>query len=278
MDATYVAAALLSALLHASWNAAVKAAPDPARAMTAQMVLSAIIVLPGLLWSGLPDRASWIWIAASTLMNVLTVGALLRAYALGGFGIVYPIARAVAVLLVVPMAAAFAGERLGLSALCGILIMSAALGALAWDAARDRVVSMEALAWTLAAGVGTAAYIMCDAQGVRAAGSPFAYGFAVSITNAIAMSWRRRGAGTPWRQIEGYWGVGLATAAAAVVSYLLILWVWSSAPIAPASALRDTSAVYAVLIAVLWLKEPFTRTRIAAALLAAAAVPLLRLG
>jgi len=68
------------------------------------------------------------------------------------------------------------------------------------------------------------------------------------------------------------------TAAAAMASYLLILWIWSHAPVAPAAALRDTSAVFAILIAVVWLKEPFTRTRIVAVLLAAAAVPLLRLG
>jgi drug/metabolite transporter (DMT)-like permease len=278
MDATYVSAALLSAILHAGWNAAVKAARDPARAMTAQMVLSAAIVLPGLAWSGLPDRAAWIWIAGSTLMNVVTVSALLRAYELGGFGIVYPVARAVAVLLVVPLAATIAGETLSFAALGGILILAAALGVLAWDAARDRVVTLPALAWTLAAGLGTAAYIMCDAQGVRAAGSPWAYGFAVSVTNAVAMSWRRRHAGPPWRQLRDYWAVGVATALAAVVSYLLILWVWSGAPIAPAAALRDTSAIFAVLIAVLWLKEPFTRTRIVAVVLAAAAVPLLRLG
>ena len=52
MDAIDVAAALLSAVLHAGWNAAVKASRDPARAMTAQMLLSAVLVLPGLLWSG----------------------------------------------------------------------------------------------------------------------------------------------------------------------------------------------------------------------------------
>jgi len=34
----------------------------------------------------------------------------------------------------------------------------------------------------------------------------------------------------------------------------------------------------AILIAVVWLKEPFTRTRILAVLLAATAIPLLRLG
>jgi drug/metabolite transporter (DMT)-like permease len=278
MDATFVAAALLSAVLHAGWNAAVKAARDPARAMTAQMVLSAVIVLPGLAWSGLPDRAAWVWIAGSTLMNVATVAALLRAYELGGFGVVYPVSRAIAVLLVVPLAAGIAGERLGPAALCGIAILAAALGVLALDAARDRVVSAQALAWTLAAGLGTAAYIMCDAQGVRAAGSPFAYGFTVSVTNAAAMCWRQRHAGPPWQQMQGYWTLGLSTSGAAIVSYLLILWVWSLAPIAPAAALRDTSAVFALLIAVVWLKEPFTATRIAAVLLAAAAVPLLRLG
>jgi len=63
---------------------------------------------------------------------------------------------------------------------------------------------------------------------------------------------------------------------AAMASYLLILWVWSGAPVAPSSALRDTSAVFAILIAALWLKERFTRQHLCAVLLAAAAVPLLR--
>ena len=81
---------LLSALLHAGWNAAVKANRNPAQAMTAQMLLGAVLVLPALLWFGLPDSASWGWIAASTVTNVLTVSALLRAYELGGFGLVYP--------------------------------------------------------------------------------------------------------------------------------------------------------------------------------------------
>jgi drug/metabolite transporter (DMT)-like permease len=278
MDATDVAAALLSAVLHAGWNAAVKASRDPTRAMTAQMLLSALFVLPGLAWSGLPAPAAWPWIVASTLMNVLTVSALLRAYELGGFGIVYPVGRAVAVLLVVPLVAIFAGGLPGPAALGGVAIIALSLAVLAWDAARDRGLPLPALGWTLAAGLGTAAYILCDAQGVRASGSPWAYGFIVSITNAAAMCWRQRRNGPPWRQLQGQWGVAVPVAAASVVSYLLILWVWGHAPIAPAAALRDTSAVFAILIAVVWLKEPFTRTRILAVLLAAAAVPLLRLG
>ncbi|GAB4170133.1 MAG: DMT family transporter [Thalassobaculales bacterium] len=278
MEPLQIAAALLSALLHAGWNAAVKADRDPARAMTAQMALSGLIGLPGLVWTGLPAAAAWPWIAASTAINLLTVNALLRAYALGGFGIVYPFGRAVAVVLVVPLAAVVAGDLPGPAAIAGVAMIAVSLAALAGDGSRDGSLSRPALGWTLAAGAGTAAYILCDAQGVRASGSPLAYGFVVAATNGAAMCWRRRRAGPPWRQLRGYWGIGLPTALAAMASYLLILWVWSGAPIAPAAALRDTSAVFAILIAVVWLKEAFTRRRLAAVLLAAAAVPLLRLG
>ena len=278
MDATDVAAALVSAILHAGWNAAVKASREPPRAMTAQMLLSALLVLPGLLWSGLPPSAAWPWIAASTAMSVVTVTALLRAYELAGFGLVYPVARAIAVVLVVPLVALFAGGWPGAWALAGIAVIALSLGLLAWDTARDRGIPLRALAWILAAGLGAAGYILCDAQGVRAAGSPWAYGFVVSITNAAAMCWRQRHNGAPWRQLEGQWSVAVPAAIASVASYLLILWVWGHAPIAPSAALRDTSAVFAILIAVVWLKEPFTRTRVLAVLLAAAAIPLLRLG
>jgi hypothetical protein len=120
MEVAHVAAALLSALLHAGWNAAVKASARPTEAMAAQMLMSAVLVVPGLLWTGLPIPASWIWLAASTLMNIVTVSALLRAYALGGFGVVYPVVRAVSVLLVVPLAAWLVGDRLGLAAIAGI--------------------------------------------------------------------------------------------------------------------------------------------------------------
>lgn len=273
-----VAAALLSALLHAGWNAAVKANRHPAQAMMAQMVLGALLVAPLLFWTGLPALNAWPWIAGSALLNLLTVSALLRAYELGGFGIVYPVVRALAVLFVVPLAALVTGHLVGWGAFAGIAIIAVSLGILAWDAARGHALVLQAIGWAALAGLGTAAYILCDAQGVRASGSPLAYGFVASITNALAMCWRQRRAGPVWPQLKGQWLYALPVAVASMVSYVLILWVWNHAPIAPAAALRDTSAVFAILIAVLWLREPLTRTRLAAVLLAAAAVPLLRLG
>ena len=277
MEAIHVAAALLSAALHAGWNAAVKANPRPAEAMAAQMLMSAALSLPFLLWTGLPEPAAWKWVAASTLTNTIVVTALLKAYELAGFGIVYPVVRAMSVVLVVPMAALLAGDRLGLAGLAGIGLIVLSLGILAYSTGRDRSVSPRALLWIAVAGVATAVYVMCDAQGARAAGSPWAYGFVVSITNAMAMWWRNRSLGTPIRVVSANCMLAVPTAVASVASYLLILWVWSVAPIAPSSALRDTSSIFAILIAIVWLREPFTIWRVIAVLLAAAAVPLLRL-
>jgi multidrug transporter EmrE-like cation transporter len=119
MDILHVFSALVSALLHAGWNAAVKASPRPRAAMAAQLVVSGLIALPGLAWTGLPARASWIWIALSVTLNLVTLTALLRAYALIGFGAAYPVVRAISVVLVVPLAAHLSGEAMSPSGECG---------------------------------------------------------------------------------------------------------------------------------------------------------------
>src|SRR5581483_9614250 len=131
MEPAHVAAALASAALHAGWNAAVKASPRPGQAMTAQMAVGAVLVVPGLLWTGLPAPGAWAWIAGSTALNWVTVMALLQAYRLAGFGLVYPLVRAVSVLLVVPAAAILSGETLTPAGLAGVALIAAALMLLA---------------------------------------------------------------------------------------------------------------------------------------------------
>lgn len=276
MDLWHVMAALISAVLHAGWNAALKVQARPADVMTAQMLVGAVLAGPVLLWIGLPPPSSWTWMAGSTLCNMVTVIALLRAYELVGFGMAYPVIRALAVLLVVPAAAILSGEQLSLAGLGGILLMVASLAVLAADHFRGPAVGRGALVWIGIAGVGTAAYVLCDAQGVRTAGAPLAYGFLAALCNAAAMMIMQRARLGSWKVSRESFAAAVPIAVASMASYLLILWVWTGAPIAPAAALRDTSAVFAILIAVLWLKEPFTPFRLGAVALSAAAVPMLR--
>ena len=280
-----LAAALLSALLHASWNAAIKAHAAPREAMAAQMIAAAVLGACGLVFTGLPPSSAWPWIGTSTLLNVCAVSALLRAYEHGGFGTVYPVMRAVGVLAVAAGAPFVLGERLGPAALLGVAMVAAALLGLTWDSwkgkgrAAGQGFPPKALGWTVLAGTLTGGYVIADAQGARAGGgSPLSYGLAVSVTNALAMSWVSRGLGTPWVLLARHGRLAWPASVASMVSYLLILWVFTQAPVAPAAALRDTSAIFAMLIAVLWLKERFSAARLAAVGLALAGVPLLRLG
>ena len=277
MDGWQVAAALASAALHAGWNAAVKAGGNPRDLMTAQMLVSGAIVLPGLLWTGLPPLASWPWIAGSTAMSVVTILALLRAYEASGFGIAYPVVRALSVLLVVPMAALVSGESLTAYGFAGVGLVACSLLMLALGRPGGAVFPRRTLGWIWLAGLATAAYVLCDAQGVRSAGAPWAYGFAVSIVNGLAMYWVQHGATGSWHAIVRQLPAALPIAAASTASYMLILWVLNGAPVAAAAALRDTSAVFALAIAIVWLKEPYGRLQLLAILLAALAVPLLRL-
>ena len=119
--------------------------------------------------------------------------------------------------------------------------------------------------------------MLCAAQGVRAAGDALAYGCLTSVTNALAMCIRLRREISPIGILKGSGLRAIPVAVASMASYILILWVWTQGPIAPAAALRDTSAVFAILIAVVWLRERLTPVRLAAVVLAAIAIPLLRL-
>jgi drug/metabolite transporter (DMT)-like permease len=278
MDALYVGLALLSALLHAGWNAAVKARPNASQAMTAQMALAALLMLPLLVWSGLPSPSAAPWILLSATVNALTVTALLKAYATTGFGVVYPISRAISVMLVVPGATLLIGERIGATALMGVAFISLALAILAFGGRRDAGPSARAWFWIGVAGVATATVVLADAKGVRASANAVAYGCCTSILNALVMLWRQRRSDIDLVDLRREIRAMLPTACASVTSYLLILWVYTRAPIAPASALRDTSALFAIVLAVLWLKEPISGRHMAALALAALAIPLLRLG
>lgn len=216
------------------------------------------------------------WLAGSVLFNLLAMLALVRGYAHGGgFGLVYPLARATSPLLVTLLASALVGEHLGATGLAGVVLVS---GGVALFAAGDGRRLPAALASALAAGAFSAAYAVCDAQGARLSPSMLGYGFVISVVNAVTFGGiHRLRSGIPivGALRSNVWVATLGTAAA-ILSYLLILWVWTRAPVAVGAALRDTSVVFGALIAAIVLKEGMTRRRAAAVALVAAGAGVLR--
>ncbi len=277
MDTIYILAALGSALLHATWNAAVKSTGQHTAVMTGQMLVAGLVGLPVLFFVNLPRWESLVWIAASALFNVMGIKAILRAYDHGEFGLVYPMSRAIMIMLVVPLSTLLAHERLSTGAMLGIALIIAALALLAMSARHGQNLSRQVLIWTGVGGVLSACTVLIDANGIRQSGSPFAYGCLTAVFNAANMAWQQRRLPGLVATIRRHAHVTLWTGVLSMVSYLLIVWVFSKAAIAGAAALRDTSSVFAVLIAMVFMKEAISRTKLLAVALAIAAIPLMRL-
>ncbi len=277
MDTIYILAALGSALLHATWNAAVKSTGQHTAVMTGQMLVAGLVGLPVLFFVDLPRWESLVWIAASALFNVMGIKAILRAYDHGEFGLVYPMSRAIMIMLVVPLSTLLAHERLSTGAMLGIALIIAALALLALSARHGQNLSRQVLIWTGVGGVLSACTVLIDANGIRQSGSPFAYGCLTAVFNAANMAWQQRRLPGLVATIRRHARVTLWTGVLSMVSYLLIVWVFSKAAIAGAAALRDTSSVFAVLIAMVFMKEAISRTKLLAVALAIAAIPLMRL-
>lgn len=273
MDAV-VAVALLSAFLHASWNAAVRAAADPRRAMAAQIVASGLVVAPLLLVLPLPSPAALPWLAVSVACSVLAVLALVRGYTEGGgFAVVYPLTRAISPLAVTLLARLVVGERLSTVGYAGVAMVSAGVGLFAVGGGRG---GLAAVGWGLTGGLLTATYTVCDAQAARLSPSVVGYGAIVSLLNAIVLGTTHHlRLGSVPGALAAHPGIATLGAAAATMSYLAILWVYTRTQIAIGAALRDTSIVFAALIATVVLRERMTPARIAAiALIAAGAITL----
>jgi drug/metabolite transporter (DMT)-like permease len=272
---TIVVVALASAFLHAAWNAAVKASKDSRGAMAAQVVASGIAAVPVLALVPLPSVSALPWLAGSALFNFLTVIALLRGYEQGGgFGFVYPLARAVSPLLVLLMANLVQGERVGLIGTAGIALVSSGVALFAYGEGRRR---KAALLFALLAGAASAAYAICDANGARHSASVLGYGLTVSVINAVVFGsfhTFRNGVSIA-NALRSHVGMATLGAAAGTSSYLLILWVWSRAPVAIGAALRDTSVVFAALIAAR-LGEGLNALRLCAIALVAAGAAMIR--
>jgi len=241
------------------------------------MLVAALVGLPVLFFVEPPELASLGWIAASAGFNVLGLRAILRAYDQGEFGLVYPMSRAIMIMLVVPLSTLLAHEQLSSGVMLGIGLIISALAVLALGAGKGHDVSRHVLIWTGVGGVLSACTVLIDAHGIRQSGSPFAYGCVVAIVNATNMTWQQRRRPDLFATMRQYASVTLWSGVLSMASYLLIVWVFSKAPIAGAAALRDTSSVFAVLIAMVFMKEAINRTKLLAVGMALAAIPLMRL-
>lgn len=260
------AAVLCAAVLHALWNAMAHRITDKLVGFTlinlAYTGCAAVMVC----FVPLPEAGAWPFILASAALEVLSQLFLLRAYQLGDFGQMYPIARGTAPLLVAVASVTLLGQSLAAAELAGVLVISAGLAGLAFANGRPGRAQLPALAAAVATGVVIAGYTVVDGTGVHRSQTVIGYIAWLFLCQGPVLpllALARRGRPL-LAQLKPACGIGLTGGVISLTAYGLVIWAQAHGDLATIAALRETSILIAALIATLLFRERFGRLRLTA--------------
>jgi len=260
---------LLAAVLHASWNALLRAGSDRLWSMTVMCIAIAVVCAALAPFVSVPATASWGYAIASGLLHVGYNLFLVRTYRNGDLGQTYPISRGSSPVLVSLGAAIFAGELPDLTSAVGVILVSGGIVSLAFQ---GRKVGLASLPYALGTGCFIGAYSVTDGIGVRLSGTPIGYtvwmcllwGVMAPLVYAMLRDWRSLARGPKETIVAAGGGV------VSLVAYGIVIFAMSLGPMGSVSALRETSVVFAALIGRFFLRERLTAYRIIACCIVAA--------
>jgi drug/metabolite transporter (DMT)-like permease len=261
-----IAIVLGAALLHAAWNAIAKGwhGSDSLVSAFAIAAGAAIVAAGMLLFLGWPNARSYPYVLASGIIHVGYFALLGLSYRLADYSAVYPITRGSAPLFTTLLGAALLGELYGSAMLAGIALLSAGVLGLGIHALRRGGLNYRG---GLVAGANVCvivAYTLVDGAGVRVSGNPGGYVALMMLLTGILLAlvvigFRGRAAA---KEFSRNWLLGLVGGAMVMASYWAALWAMTKAPIGAVAALRETSVLFATLIATVVLREHLGSARI----------------
>jgi drug/metabolite transporter (DMT)-like permease len=278
MSAPVFAAVLFAALLHAGWNALVKLGLDRFSSILFLALVQGAIALALLPFFALPAPAAWPWVLAGAALHSGYKLFLIRAYGHGDLSQVYPLARGAVPLIVTASGALFLGEGMGWPRLVAVLAIAAGIMLMARRERGAAGLTRLGLAFALGTACFTAAYTIADGVGARIAGTASGFTMWLFVLDGLLMlGW---GMATRGRAVIlallPAWRRGLAAGGMSLGSYWIAIWAFTQAPLAMVAALRETSVLFAMLIAFFLLEERVGKWRWAAGALILAGIVLMR--
>jgi uncharacterized membrane protein len=264
---------VVSALIHATWNALLRLEPDKDRAITAVMGVSAIAggvaaaVQVGLGVVPVPNLEAAGWAAVAGVAEGIYFVALARGLTLGPLGPVYTVSRGGAVVLVWPVSVLVFAEPVVPLAVAGtatVLVGMVVSGA-------ERGASRAAIGWGLLAAVNIAGYHLAYKTALAAgATAPGVFVVAMAIATSFSFLWRAR-LGQPVDALPRRGRLVLIGVVCAA-SFLLFLVALGQGGAGYVLTLRNTSVLFATGLGWVIGDRPGRRQIIGAVLVALGAV------
>lgn len=256
--------ALVAAVLHASWNLLIKTSDERDLAAWGQFAAGALLFSPVIVTVGFPDRAAWPYLAASGIIHVVYVEGLVRAYHHGDFSLAYPLSRGGGALTAAVGGAVLLDDAMKAAAWAALCVVAVGLGSLV-----QRGVARASLGWASLTALVIGTYTLIDTAGARRTDNGFAYGVALTICAAIALSavGLARGRGGPFvATIRSSWPRYAVSGLCLTGAYSLVLVAVRFAPVGYVATLRESSVVLGAYAGWVLLGEKLAPRRMVSAL------------
>jgi drug/metabolite transporter (DMT)-like permease len=267
MSLLALALLLSSAVLHALWNLLLKQSDKKYIAMGWQIMLSGIISIFALFFTGLPPRSMWLFALLSGILESIYFGLLTFAYTDHDFSLVYPVARGAAPALVVVWAALFLREIPSTGGLIGIALIVcglAIIGATSLFENGSSKPQFRGIAIALSVALVISIYTLVDGFAVKH-GPALPYGLSFFVLMPILTTpliVRHYG----WHQLaDGFRaqpGRLILVGFLGVIAYLFALFAYSIAPVNYSEAIREVSVVLGAFAGWYFLGEQMGKIRI----------------
>ncbi|AYA42330.1 EamA family transporter [Xenorhabdus nematophila] len=270
-----------AALLHASWNALVKISVDRFLGLSIIVFFAGLISTAGLFGVGWPTFSALPWLILSAILHTGYCLFLSRSYATGDLSQVYPIARGCAPLITALLSWLILQEILPPFAILGVGLIIVGIMLIAFPQGKKSIrLDRKTLLAAMTTSVFTACYTLSDGAGSRASDNALTYILWLFAINGwvmgVIMYFRYRN--TAARSIRQYWKQGLLGGMMQLSSYGIVIWAMSHAPIVLVATLRETSVLFAMLLSVVILREPFSKMRLLACAVIVAGIIGMKLG
>lgn len=269
-----------AALLHATWNIIVKGGDNKLFESALNALgggLGALFILPFL--PPLPV-ACWPFLALSCCCHLTYYICISAAYKEVDLSFGYTIMRGCAPLIT-SLVMLCLGQGLSLTSWSGVAILCLGILALSLDNLK-RTANLRGILISLRTSFVIAGYTLADGFGASAGGDGYGVAYAcwIFFLNIFPLHiyvFLRHGREyLPYLRQRG--GIGIFGGLCGLGSYGIAIWAMTKAPIAMVAALRETSVIFGMLMAVIFLGEKLTPSRILAVLLVCCGTMVLKYG
>lgn len=275
-----------AAVVHATWNIVIKSVRQGGVAFIwLTFAVGAVVFAPfgigSLVGSG-AHLGHWVGFAVvSGALQVAYFLLLQKAYAVGDVSVVYPLARGTGPLLSVVLAVILLGERPGIPALIGAVVVVAGVMTIGFAGGRSSAAGNRAgVLLGLLIGVLIACYTLWDATAVTVGNLPVVglyWGSVLFQTVLLAPAALSRGAGRSAVAAVARMHrlSALTVGVLAPLGYILVLLAMQLAPVSIVAPAREVSVVLVGLAGWLFFREPHPVQRLIGAAIVLLGVGLL---